>query len=572
MKKSCIKALCCILVLAMALSILGACGTGDESVASSSAGTAVSTVEDSAVQVPPAEETQIVPSQVESSAEEPTVSVQYPITDGAVLTSWGSINANLASFMDSVSDNAVIQEVGKRTGVELKATSVPSDVVSEQFSLMIAGGDYADLIDNVASFYASKDAAVDDGILVDLAPYVQENAPDYYAVLSSDDAWLRMATTDSGYMPLFCMITENVNALTGSGYLIRQDWLDDLSLDMPTTRDELHDVLTAFKNEKNASAPMWFNSNGLGLIAEASGVYANYEPMGGFYPFYVKDETVCCGYFDDSFQDYLITMQKWFQEGLIWKDFMSDTFCFGINSSNGLSLLSSGNMGVAYGEMTDISSLPQQATDTSMVLAAMPDPTLDGSPNHMSVSGSAVGYKHGISTACKDIELACKYINYFYTDEGYELCSYGLEGQAFTYDDSGDKIYTELLTDNPNGLSYDNAFEIYCLSDFSCRVDGSRKLQLYDETTLNASAVWSGCRDYAYNYPKGATLSAEENEQFNSVFTDINTYVGESILAFITGDLDIAAEWDNFQQTLKKMGIEDALALKQTSYQRYIER
>lgn len=574
------KSLTLLLVVVMLFASLAGCGNRSD--AQYSAGSestemqsAVSNVENDVSVEAPDMQSSIAEAAASSSESEDfpkQPSVSYPIADGEVLTSWASMNANLASYMDGLSDNAVIQEAAKITGVTLKATSVSSDVVGEQFALMIAGGDYTDFIDNIASFYGSNEKAIEDGVIIDLVDYIPESAPDYYAQLSSNDDWLRYATTDSGCMPLFCTLTKDADAIISNGYLIRQDWLDELNLEMPTSNEELHDVLAAFKTEKNASAPLWFNSNGLGLLAEAYGVCAVYEPMGGLYPFFIKDGEVICGYQDDNFREYLSMANQWYCEGLIWKDFASDTFCFGINTSNALSLLLHGDMGVAYGEMKDINSLPAQSEESNMVLTAMPDPTKDGSPNHLSYVDPGIGFKYGISTACEDVELACQYINFFYTDEGFNLCTYGIEGQSFVYDDNGNPVYTELITNNPDGLSYDNAFEIYCLNDFPCLVDGLRKEKIYDEISLKASDVWSNSRDGAYFYPKGSTLNAEESETFNSIFTDINTYVTEMILAFITGSKDIDTEWDTFQATLKEMSIEDALNYKIAAYERYVNR
>ena len=580
MKRNLKQAATVMLALAMLAALFTGCG---DSKAASAAASTSAAAESVTVPEMPSETAAAIPeagSDQESASDQEVntpdelgaSSINYPIADGATLTAWGSMNANLANYMESISENAVIKKAAEITGVTLDAASVSSDVVSEKFSLMIASGDYADLIDNVNSYYSSAQAAINDGILIDLSDYVETNAPDYYARLSSNADWLRQAYTDSGDMPMFATLTLNPTAVTSSGYLIRQDWLNDLGLEVPTTTEELHTVLTAFASEKGATSPLWLNSNGLGLIAEAYGVACTYEPMGGFYPYKIVDGEVVSGYRDESFKEYLTMMAQWYNEGLIWKDFSSDTFCFGINTSNACSLFLNGSMGVAYGETKDIKTLPEQSNDEGFAICAMPDPTPDGAPNHITAVDGGFGLKHGISTACADPELACKYINFFYTDEGIRLCSYGVEGEAFELDADGEPQYTDLIRDNPDGLSSDNAFEIYCLSDFSCMTDGMRKTKFYDENELAASDIWAASRDGAWTYPKGAALTAEESETFNGIFTDVNTYVAEMILGFITGGHDIDSEWDTFQSTLTDMGVDEALQIKTDAYQRYMSK
>ena len=45
------------------------------------------------------------------------------------------------------------------------------------------------------------------------------------------------------------------------GMAMRKDWLDELGLDVPVTYDDWHNVLTAFKEQKGATAPLWINAS-----------------------------------------------------------------------------------------------------------------------------------------------------------------------------------------------------------------------------------------------------------------------------------------------------------------------
>ena len=48
--------------------------------------------------------------------------------------------------------------------------------------------------------------------------------------------------------------------------------------------------------------------------------------------------------------------------------------------------------------------------------------------------------------------------------------------------------------------------------------------------------------------------------------SDILTYAGERVAQFAIGDADIDAEWDSFVEKLKRMNIEDCIALEQEAY------
>ena len=55
-----------------------------------------------------------------------------------------------------------------------------------------------------------------------------------------------------------------------------------------------------------------------------------------------------------------------------------------------------------------------------------------------------------------------------------------------------------------------------------------------------------------------------------SIYSDIDTYMDETISKFVVGDLSLD-QFDSFVQQLKDMGIEDCIAIEQTAYDRYLE-
>ena len=66
-------------------------------------------------------------------------------------------------------------------------------------------------------------------------------------------------------------------------------------------------------------------------------------------------------------------------------------------------------------------------------------------------------------------------------------------------------------------------------------------------------------------------MTEEEVAEYNSIMTDIQTYVDEYKLKFILGTESL----DNFPQfveNIKNMGIERAIEIRQAEYDRYLER
>ena len=74
-----------------------------------------------------------------------------------------------------------------------------------------------------------------------------------------------------------------------------------------------------------------------------------------------------------------------------------------------------------------------------------------------------------------------------------------------------------------------------------------------------------------YRFPGPATMSAEENQEYSRIFTDLQTYVKESVLAFITGEKSMD-EYDAFIETIKEYNIDRCIELKQAALDRYYAR
>ena len=70
-------------------------------------------------------------------------------------------------------------------------------------------------------------------------------------------------------------------------------------------------------------------------------------------------------------------------------------------------------------------------------------------------------------------------------------------------------------------------------------------------------------------YPANVRLSGSDGERATILETDLFTYVNTTAVKFIMGELDIDAEWDNFQSTMEKYGLSELLEIKQAALEQY---
>ena len=93
-----------------------------------------------------------------------------------------------------------------------------------------------------------------------------------------------------------------------------------------------------------------------------------------------------------------------------------------------------------------------------------------------------------------------------------------------------------------------------------------------DDPFLNeAAAMYDDACDNEYYISDSLTLNEEELEVYNSVMTEVMTYVQEMQVKFILG-IESFDNYDGFIQKIKDMGVDQAINAYQTAYDRYNAR
>ena len=550
------KLVALLLVLAMVLS-LAACGNGGNSSTSSETSTS-SAAEDSSA----AEEGE---TGDDGETAEPG-EFQLPIVDEpTTLSYFVADDSNCAIMTTDWNDNEFYQEMERRTGVHLEMEMVSSADYQTNFNLMIASGTLADLIYVGASYYAEGvDAAIDDGYFLDLTDLVDEYMPNYQKVRTSDIQYELLSTTDSGRLGAVYELRQSKQG-PWLGLWIRQDWLDDLGLDTPVTFDDYHEVLTAFKNEKGATAPLILNFSGsdgeFGTMSGGLNVLNSWQ----------LDETgkVNFGPYMDAWKEYVTIMNQWYNEGLIDPDFMATD-----ERTADMAKVVTGASGLFAALYTMPSVYEAASEDSNMNLAPVNPPVKnEGDEIHIRLRDSYTSGNTAISADCENPEVAMRWLDYLFTEEGALLANYGVEGDTFEFDENGDPVYTDKIVNNENGWTMTQTMASYLcpsagIANWS---DWTRELAGVPEKDQACYDVWSEADD-TWRLPSSVTLTQDESTERAALYADISTTVKEQTAQFISGALDIESNWDAYISSLEASGIERAIEITQAAYDRYLAR
>lgn len=571
------KRLLSILLAMCMLLTMAACGGGGTSASEEkpvSAAEETTTPEASKPAEAPQQASEAEPSAEEesvledSAAQEPETlaPLSYPVSDGSTtLTYWYSYPPFVPNFLDDVSNKEIYQAINQAVGVNIQVVGYSLVNANEQFQLMVASGDYTDIIYSFGSNYSgSIEGAVEDEIITDLGPYLEEYAPDYMNYILTDEEVALAVHTDAGYVPAFAGIGDE-NVSVNGGQIIRTDYLDAIGKEMPTTYDELEEVLTAFKNELNVPSPYW--SNPSGYVVEMTAGY-------GIYPgFYVDDGQVRYGFYDKGYFDYLTMMNRWYETGLLYADFAAQQ---NLQQFPDSSLVTNNQVGVWFNSLNEMTAYtPETATDPNFAITGMPILTREkGETTHFCTAFSRVSVNSGnfISTNCKDLELAMAWCNYWYTEKGTLLANYGIEGESYEMVD-GKPQFTDLVTNNPD-MAFDIAISVYCeFNGGGYYVLNEKTDSNYSEVQLQARKNWLENSDGANIYPSYAALNAEESAIYGAKIGDVDTYVEEMTLKYITGAEPLTDEsFQTYQATLDGFGMQECIQVYQNAYDRYLAR
>jgi putative aldouronate transport system substrate-binding protein len=564
------RILAALLSLALILA-LGACGT--TTTTSSEAATASEPQEETVASVA---ETPEAPAEApeesvaeEASAEEASVQeeepwvIEYPLFDEVhTYTIWLGTAPDLNDVVSNMEEFVVFNELEKVTNVAWDATMVSFMSESEQFQLMVAGGDFTDVVCKAVDNYTgSVDQAIEEEFLIDLAPYIAENMPNLNGWFDTYPQLRKEISTDSGAIGAFPKFYKEPSDVS-SGGMIRADWLEDLGLENPKTFDELHDALVQFQSEKGATKPLVISNSG-GVQSE---LLSGFNISSGYYQI---DDVIHFGAIEPEFKDYLTLVHDWYAEGLIDDLFLTNSYDSLVDTSPVLN----GTCGAWYGTAAQsITNMLDSAVDPNIRITGLTSVTEDGSVAHVGEEGSLFDTAMwSVTTACDEPEVIAQYIDYIYSEDGILLANYGVEGETFTYVD-GTPTLTDLVLNNPD-YSYGAALNIFVCDRMTPApfiIDEARARADYIEDQLNAIEVWNGANDGLYNLPRsGINLTTDESTKYYGLYTDIETYMDEHIIKFIVGDQSLD-EFDDYVATLKQMGIEDCIAIEQAAYDRYL--
>lgn len=519
---------------------------------------------------PPASSTPAASASSETPAESPAV--KYPDS----FTYWAPADPNVLAVMSNLGDATVYKELEKITGTKVTfqhPTGSASDI-QQQFNLLLASGNMPDVIEFnwLANSPQGPEKAIEDGYILRLNDLIDEYAPNFKKYLEENPEIAKTIKTDNGSIYGFPFIRGDIKLAISYGAMMRKDWLDKLSLDPPTTIEEWEQVLTAFRdqdpngNNKKDEIPFLLNYSHV--------KHPSYNNLIGAWgiaaEFYQVDGKVKYGMLQPEFKEFIETMHRWYEAGLIDHDFaitnreLQDARVTNHELGTVHSWAGSG-----LGAYMDL-----MKNDPDFELVGVQPPTLNkGEISPLAQVANMVNatYIAAVTTKAKHPEEIVRWLDYAYGPEGHMLFNFGVEGLTYNMVD-GYPTYTDLIMKNPNGLPVSQAMASHFRASWGGPfVQDVRYYEQYASSEEQQAAIanWSKAKnDIAMPM---ITQNADESQRLASIMNEVNTYADEIAIKMIMG-AEPTENFDKFTETLKKLKLEEAIAIKQAALDRFNSR
>lgn len=468
------------------------------------------------------------------------------------------------------------------TGVNIEYIMVDMNNRQQNFSVIRASDDMSDIMCWAVQYYGGPERALlDEGYFANIYDY-RDYAPNYFYLTANADP-----TDRNTYDRVFLSPTEvasmwviYANPVINGGYAARGDWLKKMGLsrDSIVTWDDYFEVMKAVRTEYPTCEYPW----GMTSTIDLSGMwyFTSFDTVPcvsstALGPYFILDGKVTFANIGDNDRQFLNELHRFMDE-----DLLQPNWTHAVTTTDYEARMNVGEVFYTFMTCNDTQSYSATNEDPDCEWIPMgsplrtPDQILKVSTD---VSRILASNTFNFSVKCENLPLLISWCDWLYSPEGGELWSYGLEGHVWEYDESGNRVATELITRNPDGMSYTWACSHYAV------YMGAMSLLFYNKRNFMAPGTGAKSWDVAMfildwrkahynggsNYPSGARLTDEENNVVKGISADVTTYVAENYMLFATQSRDMS-EWDDYVSGVYEIGMQTIIDTYQFAYDRYL--
>jgi ABC-type glycerol-3-phosphate transport system substrate-binding protein len=478
---------------------------------------------------------------------------------------------------------------------QFQTTTYDAGPAKEKRQIAISSSDYPDmflLIPWVDAFTKTDVQKLgQQGVAVPLEDLIKEHAPNLQKALDSNAMLKAMSTAPDGHIYALPQWSDCYHCTYPDKLWLNTAWLKKLNLQTPKTTEDLRTVLKAFKtqdpngNGKADEIPMTTDTGDSTLIGYLMSAFA-YAPYGANNGvpslLALNGDTVTTPVDKPEWRAGLKYINSLYKDGLIDQGSFTQNAAALQTLGNNPSAVQLGSVPVLWpGIFVQLGAKDGRDKQYDAV------PPLTG-PDGKSYTGynnpTSIGYTFMLTNkSSKEARIAAvKMLDYIYTDEGQIIVNGGPEGVGWEKPAAGDVALDTAVqptwkprpgADVPKNTSW-NSLGQYNMT-LALRNAQAVPKDIYSEAGLErrlfeATKQYEPHVDQAQVFPEAAIWADPAVvSEMATLKTNLDSYVSQGELAFITGTKNIDTDWDSWVQGFDGLGLKRYLELNQQAYDKY---
>ena len=457
--------------------------------------------------------------------------------------------------VEKVKDRPMLKLLSEQTNVDVDWQIFPYEVAVERKNLLLNSGDYPDVI---AGWLLGTSDMVKCGskekIFIPLDELFDKYAPKITEVLNMNNIRADMTLPDGHiYNPPYPIPEPQLI----HGPWINKVWLDNLNLEMPTTMDELYDVMVAFRdNDPNGNGRQdeipfssrmdhfykWFSF--FGYPSSEDGLWMvdgkpTYTSNMDYYKEAIK-------YFHRLYEDGLMDPELFTQDSATYNNKgKAEDAVYGV-----CILYYPGDITPGVGE----DGLNIRGDD----YVPLPPLTSSTTDNPMWQRGSTgltlFRTQWAITDNAKNPATIVRWLDNLYQTENSTQAWYGVFGVTSEFNADGvlEKLPKTDVTGASDYSEWIGSMPKYVDIQTWNNIIRSPADQQSQDSNDALDATWA---NNMLEMNPATWLSVEDSNAIATIQTDIRNYVQQKRAEWITGSADVDAEWDAYVAQLDNLGL-----------------
>ena len=514
-----------------------------------------------------------------STAFELSAPGTFPITSEKVTLSFFAVQDPRVENIETT--NWYTQYLEDKTNVHIEWELVPQAGVNEKRQLMLASGDYPDVLYGVSVTKEELSKHGAQGDFIAIGDLIDKHCVELKKIFAKYPGTKEAITAPDGNIYAMPYINQCYHCSMSQKMWINRFWLENLGLDMPTTTEEFYQVLKAFK-EKDP------NRNGKQDEIPLSGSINNWNALPYDFlmnAFIYNDGSIRLTLKNGKY-DFAANKAEW-REGLryvrrLYKDGLLDPASFtqdqaqlqrlGMNPEVIL-----GATGGGYSGSLIIRNDPAQRERLYTFVPPLKGPagnrTTAYYPQDPAVSNFTV------TKACQNPEVAIKWADLRYTYEEGTNLNYGERGVNWDWAEAGEvglngkpavwKQLTPLV--NPQSVTWYMWGIFNYDADWRFGLSVEKDADPYDPKNVELLLYLATSEHEKYKpkeSPPNIWMTKDVSQEVAQLRTQISEYVSESAAQFIVGNKDIETGWEAYVKEFETLGLKRLLEIYQSEFDR----